>query len=316
MNDPPPSLAQTLCGAPACGTGMPLASRFVAAAAVQALLGQPGAGVPFQLPLPTGSYYLTAFMDLPGQFNSAISFMLTPPLGAQAQVLGGSATPTQVQVSAGAQSVMDVVFAQAQASAQAVPVERPMFELATTPPKLPLGATATQPLVVRVPTPAPALPYAPAAAAFHPYPVRDGTGAFAHQGGSAAAPYLVSTQVVFTPLDGGTACAPIALVDMSSGGGNGAICSTLYGTGANATCTSGAATTNPSATFAYAPTQLAVGVQPLSCVQNGAVLSQRPTPGRYRVTIVEGLTGQAWSVPNEAGANTPGTGQGGFFLVE
>ena len=320
VNDPPPALAQVLCAAPACGTGRPVASVLVQRGAVQKLR-IPGAFTSYALPVPQGAYYLTALMDVSAQFNPALSFMESPPRGTQALLLSNGGTPTVVNVASGGTvpAQNDVVFDAGLASSQTVPVERPMFEFATNP-TLASGAQTPLALTLRPPTAVPTLPYSPGAVAYHPFYVRDSGGNPVHQGGVAAAPYLVTTQVVFTPLDSAAqTCAPIASLDLNLNGNvDGTLCALLFGGAATPAGPGGCSMNGMSSAgpFTVALTQLTVLVLPNLCAQGTTVVAQRPSSGRWRVTLFESLTSQAWSVPNEAGFATPGAGQGGFFTVQ
>jgi len=324
VTDPPPGIAQQKCAAPACGTGRPVASVLVPKSAMQALLN-PAARFGYSLAVPLGSYFVTALMDVPGQFNPAISFMQTPPLGSQALLLGAGQSPTVVNVASGGSmpAQNDVLF-DSIAAQQMVPVERPMFEFASSSPTVLLsGANSPIALVLRPPAQLPSLPYQPQPSAFHPFVV-GAPGPLVHQGNTAGTPYLVTTQVVFTPLGDPAVqtCAPVGFVDPNSNSnGSTTLCAALFGTSAGPSgpggCTMGSTgPALPPFDSKLTLSSLVVLVDDHLCVQGPSVLTQRPSSGAWRVTVFESLTNQAWSIPNEAGIASPGAGQGAFFTVQ
>jgi len=110
--------------------------------------------------------------------------------------------------------------------------------------------------------------------------------------------------VVFSPLSAGVTCAPVAVIDPKQ------YCADLY--------TDPPACTTPKA-LAVPPTEAALiaAVPNNVCVRlsDKAVISAAPSPGAYRISVLERYTsGSVWSIPNEL-ANAS-VDQGKFLLVK
>jgi hypothetical protein len=109
---------------PPLGLGRPLAVQVIPRPVVSALAG--GGAVPYALTnLGAGSYLVAAILDPLNKFSPLLSFMATPPQGAQLGWASGAA-PSAIAVGSAAVAGKDIYLARSQ---QSVPFEPPAFSL-------------------------------------------------------------------------------------------------------------------------------------------------------------------------------------------
>jgi hypothetical protein len=307
-NAPPPPL----------GLGRPLAVQFIPGVSVTG----PSASLPYALAnLPAGSYVVSALLDPLHEFSGLLSFMSTPPRGAQAAFVGG-AVPSLIAVGSAAVSGQNLAFDHA--ATPSLPFERPAFSVDPSSSLDVSSGTPGDVTVVKLDAGTPAgLPYAVAPAdsggggLFHPTPaicglsgkqVEDPT-----QSCTPGSPYQdmraasnctatpthpwVSTQVYATPLD---APGPVAAVVVNA-------CQFCVALTNTADCSATpVATPSPVASLTAVVTNIAIN--PATGAPTGAPL---PT-GHYAITAIE-PTGQSWTLPNELAA--AGMAQGAVINV-
>lgn len=284
---------------PPLGTGRPVAALVVPRPFVQAEMA---GGVAYQLAnLPAGTYVVVAMLDPLDELSPSLSFMATPPRGAQSGLFGGAAP---VAVTVGSAPVVGKNIAIDRGATPALPFERPAFSLAASSVTL-LHATGSTNATLQLAPGTPAgLPYTVAGAPlggglFHPTASSTTRPNGVTCGGGASGPYP-SSQVYVTPLDTGSNLVPFVQVDQCQ------FCPSLTGT---ADC---------SGTLLSAPTPMSANI--VATVTNVAIDPVTKAPagvplpaGNYAITVVE-ATGQSWTLPNELGA-AASAGQGAVFTV-
>ena len=260
--------------------------------------------------LPPGTYLVVALLDPLDRFSPLLSFLSTPPLGAQVVVSG----PVAV---AGAPATKDLSLTRT--AQPVIPFDRPAFAVdGSSTLSLSVGAGSPAPVKLNAVIPA-GLPYAMSSAALHPTlaicgasgrqvqapsqpctpgaPYRDASQTCAPGG---ASPW-VSSQVYVTPLDTGSRLVPAISLNACQ------FCPALTGTpdcsAAPLMPPSGPLTLS-SLTFAVTT----VAIDPATAGPAGVPLP----PGHYAITLVE-PTGQSWTLPNELAA--VGAGQATVFTV-
>ena len=284
---------------PPLGLGHPLAAQVIPRPFTAAYAG---ASVQYLLTNldPAKTYVVAALIDPSNELSPSLSFMATPPFGAQSSYYGGAA-PVAFSAAGGA-SGKDITLSKSQ---QALPFERPAFVFDGTS-QLSLSLAAGGPAVIKLNAATPSnLPYTPAATAgvFHPTPAICGpsgkqiqnpalscTPGQAYQDttvtcGAAGHPWI-STQVYASPLSGS---GPVPYVSVNQC----QFCTALTGF---PDCSA-------------APTFGGTVSSITAAVTTTAVPSGTVATGAYAITVVE-PTGQSWSLPNELGA-----AQGADFVV-
>ncbi len=288
---------------PPFGLGRPVAVQLIQARFVRPAVS--GSAVNYSLNnLTSGSYIVTALLDPLDRFSALLSFLSTPPSGAQVSVFGGAA-PSPITVAGTGVTGKDLSLSRT--GQPAIPFERPAF---VSDPSSALTVSSANPIAnvkLNAATPA-GLPYAVATAMFHPtlaicgqsgrqvqnptqpctpgQPYRDGSKSCPPGG---ASPW-VSSQVYATPIDTGSRLVAAVVLDACQ------FCPALTGT-VDCSPLQPLNIPLPLASISFAVTN--IGIDPST-----GPTGSPPPPGRYAITVVE-PTGQSWTVPNELAAATP-----------